>query len=68
MTQIKPIKTEKDYKLALKEIEKIFDAKPNTKEGDRLDILTILVESYEENHHKIDFPDPVSTIQYWGKG
>jgi HTH-type transcriptional regulator / antitoxin HigA len=65
MLQIKPIKTERDYKTALKEVEKLFTAKPNTREGDRLDVLVTLIEAYEEEHHKIDFPDPVSAIHYW---
>ena len=62
---IKPIKTKKDYKEALKEIEVLFDAKPNTPKGDRLDILTALVESYEERHFPIDFPDPIDALNYW---
>ena len=42
---IKPIKTERDYRKALKEIEKLWDAKPNTSMGDRLDVLVTLVEA-----------------------
>lgn len=45
--EIKPIKTQKDYHTALKKIETLFDAKPDTPEGDRLDVLTTLVEAYE---------------------
>jgi len=63
--QIKLVKSKKDYLEALAEIEKLFNAKPNTSQGDRLEILTILVESYEEKHHKIDFPDPIDAIYYW---
>jgi hypothetical protein len=51
---IKPIKTERDYHKALKEIEKFLDAKPNTPKGDRLDMLVTLVEAYEQKHYKID--------------
>ena len=47
---IKPIKTERDYQNALKEIEKLWDAKPNTPKGDRLDVLVTLVEAYEQKH------------------
>ena len=47
---IRPIKTKKDYYLALEKIESLFDAKPNTHDGDLLDILTTLVEAYEEKH------------------
>ncbi|MBF0483826.1 MAG: transcriptional regulator [Candidatus Omnitrophica bacterium] len=61
---IKPIKTEKDYRLALKEIEYLWEAKPNTKEGDVLDILTTLVEAYELKHHSIYPPTPVEAIKF----
>jgi antitoxin component HigA of HigAB toxin-antitoxin module len=56
---IKPIKTERDYQKALKEIEKLWDAKPNTAKGDRLDVLVTLVEVYEQKHYRIDPPDPL---------
>ena len=56
---IKPIKTERDYQKALKEIEKLWDAKPNTPKGDRLDVLVTLVEAYEQKHYRIDPPDPI---------
>ena len=60
--EIKPIKTENDYLNALNEIEKIFDAKQDTPEGDKLDILVTLVEAYEENNYPILPPDPVEAI------
>lgn len=59
---IKPIKTENDYKAALAEIERLMDAEPNTPEGDKLDVLTTLVENYEEKHYSIDPPDPIEAI------
>lgn len=62
---IKPIKTQKDYKAALEQIESLFDAKPDTPRGDLLDVLTTLVEAYEEKHYKIDFPEPIDAINYW---
>ncbi len=62
---IKPIKSKKDYENALKEIESLFDAKPNTSKGDRLEVLTALVEAYEEQHFPIDFPDPIDALNYW---
>ena len=61
---IKPIKTEQDYEAALEEIERLFDAVPGTPRGDKLDILTTLVERYEEIKHPIDFPDPIDAINY----
>ena len=62
---IKPIKTEKDYRNALEEIDRIFDAKLNTPEGDRLEVLSTLVEKYEEEHFPIDAPDPVEALRYF---
>jgi HTH-type transcriptional regulator/antitoxin HigA len=61
---IKPIKTETDYQAALEEIEKLFDAAPDTPEGDRLDVLVTLVEAYEEKHYSIPKPDPIEAILY----
>ena len=44
---IKPIKTEEDYKKALQKLESIFDAKPNTKKGDELELLGLLIEQFD---------------------
>ena len=62
---IKPIRTQRDYKAALAEIERLFDAKPGTEDGDRLDVLATLVEAYEQQHHPILPPDPVEAILYF---
>ena len=61
---IQPIKTEADYDLALAEINKLWGAELDTPEGDRLDILMILVEAYEAKHHSVDPPDPVDAILF----
>lgn len=61
---IKPIKTERDYQKALKEIEKLWDAKPNTLKGDRLEVMITLVEAYEQKHHRIEPPDPIEAIKF----
>jgi len=61
---IRPIKTEADYQAALEEIERLFDAVPGTPDGDRLEVLTTLVEACEEEHHPIPFPDPIEAINY----
>jgi len=61
--EIRPIRTEADYEAALVEIERLFDAAPNTPEGDRLDVLTTLVEAYEMHHYPIPEPDPVEAIK-----
>ena len=62
---IRPIKTEADYQAALKEIERLFGAKRNTPEGDCLEVLTTLVEAYEDRHYSIPLPDPVEAIRYY---
>ncbi len=49
----------------LKEIEKLFDAAPGTAEADRLEVLTTLVEAYEEQKYPIAFPDPIESIKYY---
>jgi HTH-type transcriptional regulator / antitoxin HigA len=59
-----PIKTRRDYRRALKEIEGLMDAEPGTPEGDRLDLLATLVEAWEAKHYRIDLPDPVEAIKY----
>lgn len=59
---IKPIKNNKDYKKALSRINKIWDAKEGTKAGDELEIISILVEKYEEEHFEILPPDPIEAI------
>lgn len=61
---LKPIKTEADYRQALAQIEQLFEAELNTPEEDHLEILTALVEDYEEKHHPIDLPLPYEAIIY----
>ncbi len=61
---ITPIKTKRDYRRALKEIEGLMAAKRGTPEGDRLDILVTLVEAWEAKHYPLDLPDPVEAIKY----
>jgi HTH-type transcriptional regulator/antitoxin HigA len=62
---IKPIKTEQDYEAVLLEIGRLFDAQPDTPEGDRLEILTTLVEAFERKHFALPAPDPVEAIKYF---
>jgi HTH-type transcriptional regulator / antitoxin HigA len=62
--KIKPIRTEADYEAALKEIERLFNAIPGTVEADRLEVLTTLIEVYEERRYPIALPDPIEAILY----
>jgi HTH-type transcriptional regulator/antitoxin HigA len=61
---IKPIRTENEYEEALAQIDAIFDSQPGTPEGDLLEVLTILVEAYEEEHYPIAPPDPIEAIEF----
>ena len=61
---IKPIKCEKDYTNTLSQIENLMSATPNSPQMDELEVLTTLVEAYEEQHYKIDAPDPIEAIKF----
>jgi len=60
---IKPIRTEKDYDKALKRLEKIFDSSSKSKEGDEAEILSLLIENYENQYYPISAPDPIEAIK-----
>ena len=57
--EIKPIRSNADYELALLEIQRLWGAKEGTAEGDRLDELATLVDAYENEHFPIDAPESV---------
>ena len=61
---VKPIKTEEDYRATLREIEILMSAEPESPEGERLDVLVTLVEAYERQHFPLDLPDPVAAIRF----
>jgi HTH-type transcriptional regulator/antitoxin HigA len=62
--QVIPIKSQRNYKRALKEIEGLMAARRNTPEGDRLDVLVTLVEAWEAKHYPLDLPDAIEAIRY----
>ena len=62
--EIRPIKTEQDYNDSIKRIEELWGAKKDTPQGDELDLLVTLVESYEIKHFPIAPPDPVDAIKF----
>jgi|SRR5437016_11076396 len=64
MKNLKPIRTEADYEVALAEIERLWGAPASTPEGDRLDILATLVDAYENEHYPMDPPDPIEAIKF----
>lgn len=62
--KIRPIKTKADHRAALKEIERLMDAKPGTPAGDRLEILTTLVDHYESQHEPVEPPEAIDALLY----
>src|SRR5712691_318240 len=63
-SDVKPIRTKKDYEAALSDIERLWGAKSGTPEGDRLDVLATLVDAYEAVHFPMDPPDPIEAIRF----
>jgi len=61
---IQPIKHETDYDNALAEVEKLWGAKEGTEDGDKLDVLLVLIDDYENKHHRISPPDPIEAIKF----
>ena len=61
---LKPIKTKKDYSQAMERLEVLFDAKKGTPAGDELEVLSILIEKYEDEHFPIGLPDPIEAIKF----
>lgn len=62
--KIAPIRNKKDYQNALNRLESIFDSKKGTKEGDELEILSILIDRYENENFPIEMPDPIEAIKF----
>jgi HTH-type transcriptional regulator/antitoxin HigA len=60
---IRPIKTEKDYALALQRLALLFEAPVGTSESDEADVLAVLVDEYEQRHYPIEAPDPIEAIK-----
>ena len=61
--KITPIKTEIDYREALKRFELLFDATIGTAEGDDAEILALLIDEYENTHYPIEAPDPIESYK-----
>ena len=61
---VRPVRTEADYEAALDEIGRLMTARAGTPEGDRLDVLSTLVEAYEAEHYAIDAPDPIALLEF----
>ena len=61
--ELKPIKSEKDYRDGIERLNLIFDAPFDTKEGDEAEILSLLIENYENENYPIEAPDPIEAIK-----
>ena len=57
------IKTEKQYDEALERLNLIFDASTKSEEGQEAELLALLIENYEEEHHPIEAPDPIVAVR-----
>jgi len=64
LVTVRPIRSEADYEEALEEIGQLMTARAGTPEGDRLDVLSTLVEAYEAEHHAIEAPDPIALLEF----
>lgn len=62
--QIRPIRTENDYRDALRRIETLMNSEAGSPEGDQLDVLATLVEAYERKQYPLDLPDAVEAIKF----
>ena len=62
--KLKPIKNDRELNRALKRIDELWGAKPNTPKGDELDILILIVEKYEDEHYAIPASDPIEAIKF----
>jgi HTH-type transcriptional regulator/antitoxin HigA len=61
---IRPIKTKKEHKVAMKRLDELFDAEPGSAEGDELEVLSILIEHYENKQLLVEYPDPIEAIKF----
>jgi HTH-type transcriptional regulator / antitoxin HigA len=64
MRNLKPVKTRTDYEAAMAEMKRLWGARAGTQDGDRLDILATLVDTYEAQHFPMDPPDPIEAIKF----
>ena len=62
--ELKPIRNKKEHQAALKQIEALWEAKDGSADSDRLEVLALLVERYEQEHFPIPDPDPIDFMHY----
>lgn len=64
LVAVRPIRSKADYEAALEEIDRLFDAEPDTPEDAQLEILITLVDAYEEENYPMGAPDPIAMIEH----
>lgn len=62
--ELKLIRTKKDYRAALAEVDRLWDAPAKSPAADQLDVLTLLIEQYEREHFPIADPDPIDFLRH----
>lgn len=62
--ELRPIRNKREHQVALKEIEALWDARAGSAGADRLEVLVLLVEAYEQKHFPIEAPDPIDFLQH----
>ena len=62
--EVRPIRTKRDYEAALREVERLWGAKTGSRDGDRLNVLAILIDAYEADRYRMDPPDPIEAIKF----
>ena len=62
--RIHPIRTEADHDQAVIRIAELIGARPDTAEGEELDILATLADAWESKHQPMDAPDPIAAIEF----
>lgn len=67
MMDVRPIRTEADLDWSLKEIEQYFNAppEPGSPEEERFDVLSTLIEAYENKAYPIEQADPIDVLNFY---
>ena len=61
---VRPLRTDADYRAALAEAERLWNADPETPDGEAVEVLTTLIEAYEARHYPVAAPDPIVAIEF----
>lgn len=64
MSTVNPIRNDADYDAALAHVDRLMSASADSDVGDELEVLTTLIEVYEDQHFRIDLPSPIEAIRF----